>query len=129
MTVLSSRIEILVFPGSILMTAPRLALEKSMSRTGSAASFFILGSLWFVCLPGRDDPVGVRLPMGVDEDEQGACGAHPQRDEPLLVRIWLGTTTLRSSWRGSYSRSSSSCSQRVARSARLRRSTWKPAST
>ena len=43
--------EILVFPGSGLTTAPRLAREKSMSRYRSAAAFFIEHPLAFVRLP------------------------------------------------------------------------------
>src|SRR5262245_23842205 len=59
MTVLSRRMEILVFPASGFTTAPRLAPEKLMSRYFSAATLFIGLPLAPVRFPCRDQPDGV----------------------------------------------------------------------
>src|SRR5712692_7589159 len=85
--------EIFVFPGSGLTTAPRLAREKSMSRYRSAAAFFIERLLAFVRLPGGDQTYDVAPLVCVHDDEQVPPAAETQSNKARLlgrIRILTG---------------------------------------
>src|SRR6266404_5112298 len=91
MTALSSRIEILVFPGSGFTTAPRFAREKSMSRCFSATTFLIPSPLTLARLPCLDHADNVWLPVRVHYDEQVADVAQTQGHEAALFDVGILT--------------------------------------
>lgn len=77
--------EIFVFPGCDGVTRPRLPPEKSISRNGSATTFFIQKSLSPVGPPRRNDSVRLGLTVGVHHNEHLARCTHSQGDEALFA--------------------------------------------